>query len=69
MGEVFNIMNKLSLTEEEYEILTKGIAGGVGIGTIVGCFTSNVEFFFALGGIIGIIISSAYSFYIRYKCK
>lgn len=58
------MVSKFTLSDEEYEILAMGIAFGAGVGILVGCFTLNVELFFVLGAIIGIIISLAYSYYI-----
>lgn len=49
---------KLILKEKDYEILTKGIASGIGIGILIGAIEGEVILLFSLGGIIGIIISS-----------
>lgn len=58
---------KLILSEKDYEYLTKGLALGVGIGTIIGALLENVLLFFALGGVLGIIGSSIFSFYKKFK--
>ncbi|WP_195989170.1 hypothetical protein [Clostridium sp. D53t1_180928_C8] len=55
------MFKKLMLSEKDYEYLTKGIAFGVGIGVIVGIIFNDINFFFALGGVIGIVIASIYS--------
>ena len=49
---------KLILKEKDCEILTKGIASGVGIGILIWLIVGEVILLFSLGGIIGIIISS-----------
>ena len=46
---------KLILSEKDYEYLTKGLASGVGLGIIIGSLVGDVLFFFALGGVLGII--------------
>ena len=56
------MLEKIDITEEDYECLAKGIAIGVGIGVLVGIFTGNITFTFALGGVIGIIVSLGCSF-------
>lgn len=48
---------KLILKEKDCEILTKGIASGVGIGILSGVIAGEVILLFSLGGIIGIISS------------
>lgn len=55
------MLEKIMLTDKEYENLAKGIAIGVGIGTIVGTILDNAVFFFAAGGVAGIIGSLIYS--------
>ena len=57
------MIEKIILSDQDYEYLTKGIAGGVGIGTLLGLLLENVIFGFALGGVIGIILSLIYSYY------
>lgn len=49
--------DKLILKEKDYEILTKGIASGIGIGILIGAIAGEVILLFSLGGIIGIISS------------
>lgn len=53
--------DKLMLNDKDYEILTKGIAGGVFAGTIIGIITGEITLFFALGGVIGIVASTIIS--------
>ena len=57
------MIEKIILSDQDYEYLTKGIASGVGIGTIVGLLLGNVILGFASGGVIGIILSFIYSYY------
>ncbi|MGL5352885.1 MAG: hypothetical protein ACRDA5_06105 [Clostridium sp.] len=61
------MLEKIEITEEDYECLAKGIAIGVGIGILVGAFFDNVVFTFALGGVAGILISLGCSYFKKYK--
>lgn len=61
------MLEKIEITEEDYECLAKGIAIGVGIGVLIGTFIGNVIFTFALGGVIGILVSLGCSFFRNYK--
>lgn len=61
------MLEKLILSDKDYEYLTKGIAMGVGIGTLIGMILKNIIFGFSVGGVIGIIIALSYSFYKKYK--
>lgn len=61
------MLEKIEITEEDYECLAKGIAMGVGIGILAGAFTGNITFTFALGGVIGILVSLGCSFFKKYK--
>lgn len=58
---------KLILSEKDYEYLTKGLASGVGSGIIIGSLAGDVLFFFALGGVLGIIGAGIFSFYKKFK--
>ena len=58
---------KLILSEKDYEYLTKGLASGVGLGIIIGSLAGDVLFFFALGGVLGIIGAGIFSFYKKFK--
>lgn len=61
------MLEKIEITEEDYECLAKGIAIGVGIGVFIGTFTGNITFTFALGGVIGILGSLGCSFFKKHK--
>lgn len=50
-------LENLFLTEEETKFLALYLAYGIGIGILIGLFLSKIELFFALGGVISIIIS------------
>ena len=63
------MLEKLILSDKDYEYLTKGIAIGVGIGIIIGIIAENVTLCFAGGGVIGIISAFIYSYYKKYKIK
>ena len=64
---VKEVLKKLILSEKDYEYLTKGLASGVGLGIIIGALVEDILFFFALGGILGIIGSGIFSFYRKFK--
>lgn len=55
------LLEKMILSEGDYEYLTKGIAFGVGIGIIIGIIAENIILFFALGGVVGILVASILS--------
>lgn len=57
------MLEKVILSEQEYEYLTKGLALGVGIGTLIGLILENTILGFAFGGVSGIILSLIYSHY------
>jgi uncharacterized membrane protein len=63
------MLDKISLSEREYENVAKGIAGGVGIGTLIGLIIGNVTLWFAIGGVVGIISSLIYSSFVKHKNK
>lgn len=56
------LLDKIILSEKEYEYLTKGIAIGVGLGIVIGTILDEIVLFFALGGVIGIISALIFSF-------
>ena len=60
---------KLILSEKDYEYLTKGLAGGVGIAIIIGAIAENILLFFALGGVLGIICATIFSTIKKFKIK
>lgn len=61
------MLDKISLSDREYEIVSKGIAIGSGIGIGIGAIVTNITLFFALGGVIGIITSFIYAKYQKVK--
>ena len=61
------MLDKLVLSDKDYEYLTKGIAGGVGLGVLVGLIVGNITLTFAAGGVIGIIMAIVYSYYKKWK--
>ena len=50
-------INNLFLTDDEIRILAMFLAYGVGIGVLIGMFFSKIELFFALGGVISVLVS------------
>lgn len=64
---VKEVLKKLILSEKDYEYLTKGLSSGVVLGIIVGALVEGILFFFALGGILGIIGAGIFSFYRKFK--
>lgn len=65
----YKILDKLMLSEEDYEYLTKGIAIGVGAGIFIGAITEQIILVFAAGGIIGMICGLIYSKYKKLRIK
>ncbi|AOR24693.1 hypothetical protein [Clostridium taeniosporum] len=61
------MLEKIMLTDKEYENLAKGIAIGVGVGIIIGTIFDNTVLFFAAGGVLGIVSSLIYSKIKEYK--
>lgn len=61
------MLDKLVLSDKDYEYLTKGIAGGVGLGILLGVVVGNITLTFAAGGVSGIIIAVIYSYYKKLK--
>ena len=59
------MVEKIMLSDKEYEYLTKGIAIGVGI--VSGMVLEDIVLGFSAGGVIGIIVSFVYSYYKRLK--
>lgn len=62
-------LEKLILSDEDYDYLAKGIAIGAGIGIFAGVFIDNIILTFSAGAVMGIIFSIGYSFYKKYKNK
>lgn len=50
-------IENLFLTEDEIKFLSIYLVYGVGLGVLIGLFFSKIELFFALGGVISIIVS------------
>lgn len=50
-------IENLFLTEDEIKVLSIYLVYGVGLGILIGLFFSKIELFFALGGVISIIVS------------
>ena len=50
-------LDNLFLTEDEIKVLSIYLAYGVGIGTLVGLLFSKIELWFALGGVISIVVA------------
>lgn len=65
----YAMVEKIMLSDKEYEYLTKGIAieVGVGIGIVSGMVLEDIVLGFSAGGVIGIIVSFVYSYYKRLK--
>lgn len=61
------MIGKIMLSDKDYEYLTKGIAIGIGAGTIIGMIVKNITLGFAAGGVVGIIVSSIYSYHKKSK--
>lgn len=66
---MIKILEKIMLSDKDYEYLTKGIALGVGIGVLVGSIIGNITLAFAAGGVVGILSAFAYSIYKRKKSR
>lgn len=63
------MLEKIILSDKDYEYLTKGIAMGVGLGIVIGIIIGNITLSFAAGGVIGIIGAFIYSCYKKMKVK
>lgn len=61
------MLDKLVLSDKDYEYLTKGIAGGVGVGILLGVIVGNITLTFAAGGVIGTILAVMYLYYKKSK--
>lgn len=61
------MLEKIILSDKECEHLTKSIACGVGIGLALGAMVNNTQFWFALGGVVGIVFSLIYTLINRNK--
>ena len=62
-------MEKLILSDRDYDYLAKGIALGAGIGILLGVFVDNIILAFSACSVIGRISSFGYSFYKKLKYR
>ena len=62
-------LEKMILSDKDYEYLTKGIAIGVGTGVLIGTIVGDVTLTFTAGGVIGILSAFMYSIYKRRKAN
>ncbi|MEG2727366.1 MAG: hypothetical protein RR940_03930 [Bacilli bacterium] len=62
-------LEKIYLSDKEYEIISKGIVFGVLVGTLIGMFIGEVVLFFSLGGVLGIISTTIYTITRKIKAK
>ncbi|MGL4773380.1 MAG: hypothetical protein ACRC2K_07435 [Clostridium sp.] len=51
------LKEKFFMSDEDVERLAKCLATGVGVGVLIGVIFVEVELFFSLGGVVGIIAS------------
>ena len=51
------MLEKISITEKQWDNLAKGIAVGTGLGIIIGAIVGQIVLLFSAGGVIGIIVS------------
>ncbi|WP_066889568.1 hypothetical protein [Clostridium nigeriense] len=50
-------IDNLFLTDDEIKTLAIFLAYGIGLGVLVGLFFNNIELYFALGGVISVLVS------------
>lgn len=50
-------LENLFLTEDEVRFLSIYLVYGIGAGILIGLFFSRIELWFALGGVISIVVS------------
>lgn len=63
------LLEKLILSEQDYDYLAKGIALGAGIGILLGVFVDDIVLAFSACTVIGIVFSLGYSLYKKVKYK
>lgn len=63
------LLEKLILSEQDYDYLAKGIALGAGIGILLGVFIEDIVLAFSACTVIGIVFSLGYSLYKKIKIK
>lgn len=55
------MLDKIFLSDKEYEIISKGIVFGVLLGTLIGMLYGEIILFFSLGGVLGIIFTTIHT--------
>ncbi len=60
-------MEKLFLSDEDYDRLAKGIFLGAGIGILIGSFVGNIILLFSACTVIGIVFAFGSSLYKKIK--
>lgn len=63
------MLEKLILSDKDYDYLAKGIALGAGVGISLGIFIDDIILAFSACTVIGIVFSLGYSFYRKVKFK
>lgn len=66
---MMGVLEKMILSDKEFEYLSKGISLGVLVGLILGTILNNPQFGFALGGVCGIVLSFIYTLVRRLNFK
>ncbi|WP_243190685.1 hypothetical protein [Clostridium gallinarum] len=61
------LVEKLVLSEQDYDYLAKGIALGAGCGIFIGVFVNDIILSFSACTVLGIVLSLMYSFYKKIK--
>lgn len=55
------MLDKIFLSDKEYEIISKGIVFWVLLGTLIGMLYGEIILFFSLGGVLGIILTTIHT--------
>ncbi len=63
------MLEKLILSDQDYDYLAKGIALGAGMGILLGIFIDDIVLAFSAGTFLGIVFSLGYSFYKKFNHK
>ncbi len=63
------MVEKLILSEEDYDYLAKGIILGTILGILIGIFINNIVFGFSICTTIGLTLSILWSIYRKFKPK
>ena len=64
-----SVVEKLILSDQDFDYLAKGIALGAGIGIIIGAFIDNIILGFSTCTVLGIIFSLIFSLYKKIRRK